>query len=235
MARNDRKNYHSNNLPLYVFYVVFALVTGIIIALSFNEKALVSFFREDGPAEWAQALCLLFSSVLLVYNFVKMGKKRNLYSCFSLILAFLCLFVFLEEISYGQRIFGLKTPYYFDRYNAHREINLHNLMVFDSASEIAILLVYVCWLLVSPLILLFKKSWRDFFDRNMLYIPPAAFSFTGLVGLILEIWLRFRFPGYRANSNEALELYLYLALFGTILVSAFNLKIRKRIKTGLTE
>ncbi len=103
-------------------------------------------------------------------------------------------------------------------------------MVFDSASEIAIVAVYLVWLLILPLVLGIKKQWREYADENMLYIPPLIFTAFGFAGLVLEFFLRYRYPGYRANSNEALELYLYLALFGTVLWQSLNLAVPKKDK-----
>ncbi|MBN1952330.1 MAG: hypothetical protein JW801_14110 [Bacteroidales bacterium] len=58
--------------------------------------------------------------------------KRNY---FYLLLALLFFFCFGEEISWGQRIFHVKTPDYISEVNAQQEINIHNLNVFHGRDE----------------------------------------------------------------------------------------------------
>lgn len=180
----------------------------------------MNFCREDGPVEWSQAIFLLVASVLFFVRFFRERKTGNVFNIFNLILALFCLFVFLEEISYGQRIFGFASPYYFDRHNAHREVNIHNLLTFDSFSETAISGIYLIWCILLPFVFLINKKWRTFTDKRYIYIPPVTASLFCIAGLIIEIFCRVKFPAYWANNNEIVELYLYLTILYTALLKS---------------
>jgi len=216
LDNKEKKNIDIRNI---VTIILFGLLTLIVILLSFNEGALKNFCREDGPIEWAQAIFLLLASAVFFYNFLAAKNKRNIFSYIPLLLAIFLIFAFLEEVSYGQRVFGVNAPYYFQRHNVHREINIHNLMIFDSATEIGILSFYILWCLILPLILFIKKDWRNSAIERNIYIPTNTVSIFCLTGIILELYCRFHYPGYWANSNEILEIYLSLAIFTTALSS----------------
>ena len=176
----------------------------------------MNFCREDGPVEWSQAFFLLAASIIFLVKFIKERKAGNAFNIINLLLSLFCFFVFLEEISYGQRIFGFTTPYYFNRHNAHREINIHNLMTFDSFSEMAISGIYLIWTIILPFVLLINKKWRTVTQERYIYIPPLYASLFCIAGLVIEIFCRVKYPAYWANNNEIAELYLYFTFFVTI-------------------
>ena len=186
----------------------FILITIFCIVILFNEKKLLFYCREDGVVEWAQAFCLLLSFIFFIIRFFQNKNEKGVFSWLILAFALLCLFGFLEEISYGQRLFSIKSPYYFERHNAHREINIHNLMVFDSVTEAGIVGVYLVWCIILPAILFFKKEWKKFLVNKCLYTPPAFSSLFCIAGLAIELYARYRYQAYWANSNEVLELFL---------------------------
>lgn len=94
-------------------------------------------FEEDGVFEYASALWFLISSLIFLFLFVKFriasGSIRsvNIGSYLMILLSFL-FFVFAgEEISWGQRILNIETPDLLKEINVQREINLHNIRIFD--------------------------------------------------------------------------------------------------------
>ena len=95
-----------------------------------NLPRFEQYVREDGIAEWLTVAGLLLGSIVCFYRFIKLFRKKSAW--FLLVTFCLGLFLFFaagEEISWGQRIFGLKTPEYFQEHNAQHETNLHNLVV----------------------------------------------------------------------------------------------------------
>jgi hypothetical protein len=96
-----------------------------------------SLFEEDGVFENASALSFFISSLLFSSLFITIWKteakhtKLKIGHYLMLILGFL-FFVFAgEEISWGQRIFNVETPDLLKEINVQREINLHNVRIFD--------------------------------------------------------------------------------------------------------
>ncbi len=112
------------------------LVYGIVIwfvgyakAMSLKSKdAFSHVIREDGWVEYLTFFFLVLGAVILGVNAVKAIKAGNKKQILFNVLA--CLFFVFgagEEISWGQRIFGIQTGEYFMHYNYQGETNLHNL------------------------------------------------------------------------------------------------------------
>lgn len=201
------------DIKLIIIIIVFSVITLFTLRSALNERMLVNFFSEDGIAEWLQALFLLLSFIVFSINFIESLKKGELPDLIALVFALISLFAFLEEISYGQRLLGIKSPYYFERHNVHREINIHNLLPFDSATEVASFTIFLVWGIVLPFILFIKKDWRKFTDKKIIYIPSTIIAIFCLAGLLMEIICRYKYRQYWPMSNEILELYLYAAIF----------------------
>lgn len=110
-------------------------VSGIVLAsgfiLFYTSKSLFDqYVQEDGMVEWLTVAGLLAGSVVCFSRFKKLFFKRS--RLFLLVTFCLGLFLFFssgEEISWGQRILGIKSPEYFEKNNAQHETNLHNLVV----------------------------------------------------------------------------------------------------------
>lgn len=126
----------------------FKLIAGIIFLSAFysvllfisHEKA-DRLTREDGFIEDLSAVFWLLSSIILFYMYFRSKSDRRPYflkakrNIFYLLLALFFLVCFGEEISWGQRIFNLKTPELFEEDNAQHEINFHNLWVFQGCDR----------------------------------------------------------------------------------------------------
>lgn len=82
--------------------------------------------QEDAWIENVEAALYLASSIICVWLAFTIRRKWWLAGLFLLAAVFL-FFTFAEEISWGQRIFMIKTPRYFKRHNFQREISIHNL------------------------------------------------------------------------------------------------------------
>ena len=90
--------------------------------------AFQNYVREDGPVEYLTALFLFFSSLVCFYRVFHYRKmKKPLWILTWTVLAFLFFFAAGEEISWGQRIFGLQSSEFFQQHNKQGETNLHNL------------------------------------------------------------------------------------------------------------
>jgi len=114
-------------------------ITLIIVAASLaagywlfytNLPRFEQYVREDGIAEWLTVAGLLLGSLVCFSRFVKLFRKKSAWFLFvTFLLGLFLFFAAGEEISWGQRIFGIKTPEYFQEHNAQHETNLHNLVV----------------------------------------------------------------------------------------------------------
>ncbi|MBZ0154774.1 MAG: hypothetical protein K8I29_00995 [Alphaproteobacteria bacterium] len=111
-----------------IFFFPIAVIAGFAVikfGISFDWYRWI--VREDGPVEnitalvYGLAFLLALSATVVFYR----GQERvpgGLYALFSAGLFTMC----MEEISWGQRIFGVQSPEFFRHYNDQQEINLHN-------------------------------------------------------------------------------------------------------------
>lgn len=95
-----------------------------------SPDAYILLIKEDSFIEYTQAFFYFLSSILSFFvsiNFLK--NKIGMLGVLYLILAIGLLFTSLEEISWGQRIFHIANPDYFEKHNVQNEISFHNLDV----------------------------------------------------------------------------------------------------------
>ena len=120
-----------NRIEITVLIFVLVLYIIGIVASWMNQKWFEEVYVvEDGFIEWLTVLPLIITSIVAVTYLIKLTAKRNwMFSVVVLVIAVFCFFSAGEEISWGQRIFHIKTPEYFEEHNTQDELNLHNLVV----------------------------------------------------------------------------------------------------------
>lgn len=95
-----------------------------------GQDAFNTLVYEDGPVENLTALFLFATSAVCLFRVFKYRKSgRPLWVITTAVLAFLFFFAGGEEISWGQRIFGIESGEFFLEKNKQAETNLHNLIV----------------------------------------------------------------------------------------------------------
>ena len=114
----------------------------------------IRLIREDSVIEYAQALFYFLSSILSFLISIKFLKNKvTLHGVLYSILAIGLLFISLEEISWGQRIFNIVNPDYFKQHNIQNEISFHNLNAVQPLIHKIYIFVgaygAVAWLFVS--------------------------------------------------------------------------------------
>ncbi len=118
-----------------VAYGLIALATLLVVILSARVSGqaglLEQMTRENGPAEWGSfcALCLLAG--VAFHAFRRRAPAQEGFPWLRLLLgglSLLALLAALEEISWGQQIFGFGSGEFFTEHNAQKETNLHNLL-----------------------------------------------------------------------------------------------------------
>ncbi|MFK7900546.1 MAG: hypothetical protein AB8B61_07285 [Cyclobacteriaceae bacterium] len=105
------------------YFFLLILLTFITIGI-IDKDYYVHLLREDSLANWITFWMLVIASFI---SFITAKTKSNqriklffiLFGLFSLLGA-------LEEISWGQRVFDIKSTAFFNEYSDQNEINLHN-------------------------------------------------------------------------------------------------------------
>ncbi len=115
---------------LLLFFITFLFIIPIILHLTGNDSFVLFLLTDGGIYETIGALSALMGSIIFLYIFWK-NKKYIFY----LIIGVSLLFLFFEEISWGQWIFKFNTPEYFIENNYQREFNIHNLNLFHNKNR----------------------------------------------------------------------------------------------------
>lgn len=123
---------------IYVLLFIYLILGFLTLAL--GDAAAALLFDEDRYFENIGAISLFIASGLSLYTFYLAWKARVTAGVFwgkylvYLGLALLYFFGGGEEISWGQRIFGIEEPAALAEENVQQELNIHNLAVFENST-----------------------------------------------------------------------------------------------------
>lgn len=208
-------NYKPNIVEKTILVVVAALIALTFYFYFTDINQFREFVREDGIVEWITVIGLLIGSLLCFYRFFTLLKNRSAW--FLFVTFFVAAFLFFaagEEISWGQRIFGIESSEFFQKNNAQGETNLHNLVVggkkinkiIFSIGLVAVLGIY---LLVFPILYRYSRGFRQFADHSAIPIPQFFHVVCMAVVFLLTEIIR---DGKRAEMLEACEALLILMI-----------------------
>ena len=189
----------SDQIELISAITISTFLLFAIYLARFNHDAFrYEFVIEDGFIEWCTVAVLFLTMLVCARRFLALRNVRPpMFLFVTLLLTLLCLFGAGEEISWGQRIFGLETPDYLKDKNAQGELGIHNLVVEINGEEIKLnKLIFGTGLAVALLIYLFiaaplyrkNNKVRKFF--NMIAAPmPRNFHIAGYLLIVAAVEL----------------------------------------------
>jgi len=148
---------------------------GLILSHTAPEYFKNTYVLEDGAIEWLTVFALLASALLMLLRAWSLKLVRTRLFLFTTVMA-AAVFIFGagEEISWGQRLFGIETPEWLAEKNKQSEMNLHNLVIGGvSINKLVfsklLAVVLLIYLIVIPLI--YKKNPRQAARIDALGIP----------------------------------------------------------------
>lgn len=171
-----------------VFDIVFIVSALAAVVYCFlDQKAFVFLAREDGPIENATALFYLGATVATLYL---LARARHLMLLRLYLAGFAGLFFFvgMEELSWGQRLFGFGTPALIRDLNVQDEFTLHNIWSIS--------------LFTYPALA---------FTTTVLFIVPILHRLSSRAGRLLDL-LQFPAPPLRYAGLYALACAAYVAI-----------------------
>lgn len=110
-------------------FVVAPVVGAVVVIVSRADAGVFRFLtREDSVLEWSQVIALvvaMVASAMVAIDALRHGNRlmAGAYAAY----AAACTFIAGEEISWGQRIFGIETPEKLEDINLQGETTLHNI------------------------------------------------------------------------------------------------------------
>lgn len=186
--------------------------------LLFGREVTAFLASEDRFFEYLGASAFLIAGILFIVSFwistratdqPRFGIVKRL----TYLLMGLILFLYAaEEISWGQRIFGLQTPKELLELNVQGEINLHNLQVMQITVQhnAARWLFHLSWLTLMvgiPIVVRLGGPIGRFLTRVVI-VFPLSIGFVLLTNyviwrLIYELTPRDKFLAYSAEILES--------------------------------
>lgn len=206
---NDR----FSSAEIFYFLIANILVLGTVAYASALHSSYSDFYffsiQEDEYLEWSSFWAFVLAAVAYFRRAASFRLATHRFPWFLYGVALFCLFVAMEEISWGQRLLGYRPPAYFLEHNYQQEFNLHNVVESDYR-QFAVQLIIIGYGIVLPLATLssYMKSW---FERLGIVAPGItlvpAFTGTFLVYYVYP-W---------SHSGEWVELMLGLSfLFSAV-------------------
>ena len=189
-----------------------SLIVGTaLVALATAEFA-ADFYRaiaqEDGPLEWASFWAFLLAGGAAGWAALRARAGGRLPWC-EAGLSLLCVFIAMEEISWGQRLFGYRPPSYFLEHNFQQELNLHN-VVDTGMRKLALIGLTLGYGVALPLLLQVAPL-RAFARRLGVIAPPVTLTPAFLAAGVVYLWYPVHLTG------EVVEFMLGAALlFGLL-------------------
>jgi hypothetical protein len=210
-----------NTFPVIAGMFLFLLAVspyGVLLLLP-PEDFRYALMKEDGFFETVAAACWLCCSAVFFYlyaadrsgnDFVLCKTRRNI---FLLLLAGLFFAGFGEEISWGQRIFGIQTPPLLAELNEQQELNVHNLAGMKVESLFS--LFWFSYAFIIPLLVRLSRPVAAFLNRINLPVMPlwigALFPVNYLVSKLLEPYFSGTETNFPIEAKEFVFAMLFLA------------------------
>ncbi len=172
-------------------YMILMLVLCLIpIIFLFDEELYLLIIREDGVIEYLTASFLLFASIKLFFLFLKIYKKYSVFNFGLLSYSLVLFFGFGEEISWGQRFFGIQSPSFFSENNFQGEINIHNMMVMGVDLNrwiftYVLVLIFTFYFLITPIMYYKNKFPKTIVNRFSFLIPNYLYSSIFLITTLI--------------------------------------------------
>lgn len=186
----------SNHAPARAWSPFLRLITGGAVSIAILLLLLTIIFssamdrisREDGPFEWFQFIIFFLSGLIWIVAALLRPRDRGWLSSgrlFCIAMAILLLVLAMEEISWGQRLFGIGTFDSLEGLNYQDENNAHNLFLFGSRSlsYFALPIFFFGIGVALPLLREFSKRFHSLIDRFGVMVPGLLYVPVFLIGL----------------------------------------------------
>lgn len=185
-----------------LFSLWLALVMTILGTKVFLPEIYRYFEREDAFSEYLQAFNYFVAALLsMLFSIVAKRNGLTFLGALYLLLGLGLAFVSFEEISWGQRIFAIATPEYFDENNVQGELTIHNLETFQPLLRHAYIAISAygtfAWILAPLLRSVVNGGCRNFLNYVVAdwFLAPYF-----LICFLIYTWLHYVRPYLYLNE-----------------------------------
>lgn len=182
-----------------IFIKLLLVISLLLVVMKNVFHDLEMIYKEDGLLENFTALLSVIAAGIFFY----LSRKYNqlIQKIFLIAFGAFMLFFAMEEISWGQRIFGWETPEVLSEVNVQNESNLHN--IFNSFFE----LIYFAVNFTVGFVIFFRKQIIEWLERNeklstlKTFLPAPHFYYVGFVFIFLLLYTLFLDKGGETNEE----------------------------------
>ena len=201
---------------LFYAFMTIMIAVGLILAAKNEDLFRNLYVVEDGVLEYFTALMLFAVAVVCLMQLLRDRQYHTRsFTVINCLIIALMVFGAGEEISWGQRIFGIEAGEFFLENNRQLETNLHNLSVRGvNINKLIFGKILVSFLVLFYLVLpsLYKRSAKvqALFDR--LYIPVPK-PHHGIAMLAAGLTITVVASTKRGELNEVcLSIFFFLTI-----------------------
>jgi hypothetical protein len=174
-----------------------------------------SMFKEDHLFENLTFALLFVSSVVFFRSFLLIKNQFSIYpKIFIILLALFCFAVAMEEISWGQRVLGWRTPEGWTELNFQNETNIHNLTATSGILRIFKIFFTVSFSMMFGFSLFLRDRLKQY---NLEFLIPNQKFF--LFAFILPLTHSFN------ELNEIIISLIFIFYSFSLMTGAKNIKI----------
>lgn len=149
--------------------LILSLVAAYALLARLDGDLFYRSVQEDEWLEWATVWSFLAGTLFFARAAAAQARARPI-PWFLAGLALFCLWVAMEEISWGQRLVGYRPPAYFLEHNYQQEFNLHNVLEKD-LRKLGLKVVLLGYGVLLPLLTLHSATHR-LLRRLAIEAPP---------------------------------------------------------------
>ena len=207
--------YATSNMYLRATQFLSIIIWPVLLAVFWGANRIdpyyyVTLAKEDNLVEWATVFFFVLAGIFSLVRFFHTKKRTE---WFFLLFGIGCMLFALEEISWGQRIFGIESTSFFLENSDQQEINVHNVINewFSVRTKNIAALVLFSYGAVLPLAAL-NRHVRAFVNKLGVLVPPLILVPGFILASFLTIDLFFT-----GQDEEVAELFFSMLLFLTIL------------------
>lgn len=122
----DIRKIETGSIPKWGVYIFPALTLIFALFYLIDESRYRYLIMEDSIVEWLTFAFLIAAGILSLVIAVKIKRRHRYFHWFFILFFGFNLLAGFEEISWGQRVFGVETTGIFHKYSDQNESNLHN-------------------------------------------------------------------------------------------------------------
>jgi hypothetical protein len=176
----------------------------------FNPAHMSFVCQEDGFVEYSEAFLYLFAAAIFAYVGSHKGFRNVWYWGYAALFMLVC----GEEVSWGQRIFDIKTPDSFAAANVQGETNLHNMAGIHQHHHLYGIIVCATICYVIPLAARTVPALGRLAARLKMPLYPLWTWAVPFIAFAFMVVPRAFGNNRDFKFDEMGELYLAMAFFG---------------------